>query len=428
MTATPTRREIIFPYGVPSPAIRRPPKLDHLLRRRPRSSILGQFTRRQLLVGGAAITAMLASRPPAAFAADGAPKTLAYFGWNQSQTAAVQRAKVLDALDSGEPLWMPSREIVQTDEPLLMGNCRRLLGDGSSTIYCAEQTADILQTQDDYVKISGIAVTGAAGRTGRGIVVGPKSAANGGGFATYNVLEDCITDFNHDAGVYCQYFGGLTIRGGFYRGRRGSILSNNAHTDAGDNFIYGAHIIGDYDNQGAGFRWEAGGGWYITLNKFLLGYNHALIKSYTPGGTGSLDFVGNSFEGNTPISVDMMGNVILKRVIFAVNNWGVLGVACAVRDFNVTPGDGGGNPWLEGFELVDNVAEAGKNGSPIFDIGCALNPVIGPNRLFSTGPSYPSYAMILRNPCIGAYLDVSRSLITGCTNKYADNGQSTTIF
>lgn len=362
--------------------------------------------------------------------ANGRLRTLDEFGWNESQTSAVQRAKVLDALDSGEPLAAPSHETVTTDETLLMGNCRRLIGDGSSTFHTDEISANILQTQDDNVKIAGINFTGGPNRTGSAVQIGPKPTAGGDYYAIYNVVEDCNTDYNHRYGVHVRLGGGFTSRGGFLRGRDGGLYSDNdaappllelaKTTDAGDSMVYGTHLAASeaVEDLGAAFLWRGGGGWLFGAGgKCVLSKYHMRIESYR-GQTGTLGVSNWSMEGNTICSVSMVGNQRFKRASFQAVNWGV---------FSSAFGSSGTGQWLERLILKDCLIEGGQNGSIPVYVDNTLHAQVGPLSIMNDGPSYPDFGIVIGSNAVGTLLNAGGSLVTGCSAKYANNGQATTI-
>ncbi len=342
-------------------------------------------------------------------------RTFDEFGWTSSLSATAQRAAVQSALDSGENLLAPVAEVVQTDGPLLKDYASILQGNGASTIHCLDTTQDVLQIRGDNSFVSGIVVGGPGTRTGSGIVVGPRVDGN---FVIYVTLDRVFTEVTNQYGIKCAKFGGLTIRGGQAAGRIAAIRSENAVVDAGDSKITGVDINAD-NTVGAGFDFVSGGGWLIHQNKFNQGHAHVRINN-SLGNTGTIDLTGNSLEGNTPISVDIVGNSWFNRMNIVGNNFGVLGCAIAVRNY-VTSGTAW--PWLGGLQIANNLFQAGQNGSNILDIGCAKYPIIGPNVYQGGGAA--QCAVYIRPECLGGKVNLTASEITDCLTPWYNYGTGT---
>lgn len=353
--------------------------------------------------------------------ADGQERTFGEFGWNASQTAAVQRAKVQDALDSGEPLRAPvdTSDIVKTDEPLEMKYTTSLVGNNASYFHSDDPDADILWLRCEHPRVQDIQFTGSGQRNGSAIRVGPQVNND---FVRYALLENLHTDYSHRYGVLASKFGGLSIEKGGYAGREAGIRWENEAVDTGDSRIVGADINAS-NSGGYGLDWVSGGGLYITQNKFNQGYGHIRVTNML-GQTGSINIHDNSFEGNVNIAIDFSGNQLLKRVMVVDNNFGVLGCAVAVRNFN--PAGGAPVPWLEGLIISDNLVEGGFNGAPLMDIGCASNPVIKLARMQGQGNPTPN-GIIVRPQCSGGILDTRDAIFTGITTPVYTTGSGITV-
>jgi hypothetical protein len=335
-------------------------------------------------------------------------KTLNDFGsWSASDPASSQRALLQAALNSGERILLPVGETVTIDAPVYMDYTTELSGNGNSTIRCDDTQADMLVLRCDRSTVRGIRfVSNNTERTGAGVRVGPKAD---GYYAIYNSLEHLFFDFNSKYGIHCRKFGGLNIIGGQLQGRVAAVYSDNEVVDSGDSKLWGADLNASEDG-GTCFLWESGGGWTISKNKFNLANCHIKIK-HERGNTGGITIVSNNLEGNTPISIDILGNGSwFNRLVIASNNIGVLGCAIAVRNFltNGAPA----TPWLGGLVIGSNTIQAGQNGSPIMDIGCAKDPIIDPYHIQGNGTA--ASPVIIRPQCQGGKVRASQSVMVDC--------------
>lgn len=352
--------------------------------------------------------------------ASGQYRTFDEFGWASGLSPSAQTAAVQSALNSGEPLLAPVGETVTTDAPLLMDYTTHLIGNGNSKFRTADPDIDMIVVRSDRSVIRGLDIdrTVSGSLTGAAIRVGPKPD---GYFAIYDTLDDNQIGYNHKYGVHARKFGGLTVRGGMIAGKEAALRWDNEVVDTGDSKIIGVDINANND-IGVGLYWTAGGGVYVTNCKFNQGYHHVKIDN-SLGNTGSIMIQGNSLEGNTPISIDIMGASYFNRMHIQNNSIGVLGCAIAVRNFN--PLGGTATPWLNGLMIDGNTIEAGFNGSPLMDIGCATNPVIGQNTYHARGGGA---GIILRAPCTGALVDTSGAKFIGCSPNIVQAGDSGTVF
>lgn len=323
--------------------------------------------------------------------ASGRERTFDEFAWNSSQTAAVQRANVQSAFNSGEPLRMPLGELVQTDMPLQMNVTTSLIGTGRSTIQCNDQTADVLQIGASNCLVEGFNITHPGMGSGSGIVIGPNADPSvNGGYCIYVTLRRMFTTVNNAAGVHVKAAGGFSIEGGNIWGRDAILIENIINSDAGDNKIHGVDLNADAAS-GAGIRWLSGGGLGVSLCKFGQGFNHLKV-SWKTGASGGLEMGRNRLEGCTGISVDIDGTVPFERMVFDDNNWGVGSCAIVVRNFQASP-------WLKQLNITDNVVKIGGR-TPAFDIGSAAQVLIEGNNIDGTGQA--TAGIITRSPCTGA--------------------------
>lgn len=377
-------------------------------------------TRRQVIknAGAAALAAVI---PYQSWAVTGSYKTLADFGWAVTDAPSVQTTKLQAALDSRYPILLPNYDPVTIDSTVYMRERTRLLGTGASTIVQTNGAADTLVLQESYCEVNRVFFAAPVGCTASAIVVGPKLD---GDFAIYNDIIAPQFDGNHRFGIKAAKFGGLTVMRGMLRGREAAVFSQNAAVDTGDSKVLGCDINADA-TIGSGLWWTAGGGWLVSTNKFNVGNRHVKLESYS-GNTGTINLENNSLEGNCTISVDMVGNTLFNRAVINGNNFGVLGVAVAVRNFNVTPGDGGANRWLKGLMVANNVFEAAHLPNyPIVDIGCAQDPIIGPNHY--QGKSTGNTGVIIRPECHGAVVHQNGSKFVGLATAVQNLGVGTTI-
>jgi hypothetical protein len=336
------------------------------------------------------------------------------FGWSAGLSPASQRSAVQSALDSGERLLAPVHDPVEIDDtPLDMNVTTTLIGNGNSKIRCAAPQTPILRVQSEHTTVENVQLIGTnTARTAAAIIVGPQN----GDHARYCTIDRVWTYGTHGIGIQVKATGGLTIKGGMVEGTSCGIRwENTVSCDTGDNKIIGVDINAG-NTGGAGLWWTSGGGLYVQQCKFVQGINHVRINNST-GSTGSLMFTGNSFEGNTPISVDMVGNTWFNRMHFVGNSFGVLGAAIVVRNY-VTSGNT--HPWLGGLLIQGNTIQAGQNGAPCMDIGCAKEPLIGANHIQGNGTA--AAAIIVRPECHGGKFESTGSVITGCLTTIQNYG------
>lgn len=346
----------------------------------------------------------------------GKPRTLDEFGWTSGLSATNQRIAAQAALDSGDPIVLPADPVTIDSVPLDMNVTTSLTGNGKSEIRCADPSTPILRIRSEYSTVANFKLNGTnAARTAAALIVGPQN----GDHARYVTIDRIWTLGTHGYGMHVKATGGLRIMGGMVNGTLAGIRWENiVANDTGDNKILGVDINAG-NESGAGIKWTSGGGLLVGYCKFNQGAKHVDFNN-SVGNTGTFDLRNNSFEGNTGISVDIVGGSWFNRMSIEGNNFGVLGCAVAVRNYAT---NGPAWPWLGGLNIVGNTIQAGQNGSNVLDIGCAQDPLIGPNQIQGNGTS--AVGVYIRPECVGGKVNMSGSVVTGCAHPWANYGNGT---
>lgn len=314
--------------------------------------------------------------------------TLDQFGWNATQTDAVQRANVLSAFDSGEPLEMPKGEDVRTDQPLISTHPLHLVGHGpditnTATALSQFRTSvaniDILQILAGNSIVANINFHSDAIGTGRGVVVGDGATKQPAGV----LLDHISTGSNLFQGVAIISGQELTIRDSWLNGQDAAFCTDNENSDAGDNRIEGGEFNA-FGSLGAGIRMLSGGGLFAGDGlKLLSCYNHIAV-AWHKSGSGGLIVSQVSAEGcRSTVSFDIDGSVPFERMEFGGDiSWGNASTCVAVRSSHSVK-------WLKQLTITNNPMKVmGPPSLSAVDIDYCDELDVHGNNIDGTGHAY----------------------------------------